>query len=133
MNDRPTPIDPGPDPIHTLRPDWKQIVMVCKDCEKRSKAPKKFGARQVAKALSSALRQARQPKTRIVQTTCMGLCPKKALAVAAPAADGQVRVIAWRKPDRGADALQALLGAAADRSHITSTLTLSSPNPSEQT
>lgn len=105
----PTPT-PATDAILTLRPGWKQIVMVCKACEKRSKGPKKFGARKVARALSSALRQARQPKTRIVQTTCMGLCPKQAVAVAAVAPAGAMHVIAWRKADDAGDALRALLG-----------------------
>ena len=105
----PTPT-PATDAILTLRPGWKQIVMVCKACEKRSKGPKKFGARKVARALSSALRQARQPKTRIVQTTCLGLCPKQAVAVAAAAPAGAMHVIAWRKADDAGDALRALLG-----------------------
>ncbi|MEO5733428.1 MAG: hypothetical protein ABIN96_07805 [Rubrivivax sp.] len=134
--------EPHSDPIHTLRPGWKQIVMVCKACEKRSKAPKKFGAKQLAKALSSALRQARQPKTRVVQTTCMGLCPKKAIAVSAVSAvsgvaalaagppGGAVRVIAWRKSDKPADALQALLGEAAPQ---VPSSTLSHTTPQEQT
>ena len=80
------------------------MLMVCKACEKRSKGPKKLDAKQLARAVSPALRQARVPKTRIVFTTCMGLCPKKAIAVATAAPDGTVNLIAWRKSDEAAAA-----------------------------
>jgi predicted metal-binding protein len=107
--------------IDVLMPGWNQLVMICQACEKRSKAPKKFGAKKVAHALSSALRRARQPKTRIVQTTCMGLCPKRAVAVAAGAPDGTVQVIAWRKFDDANAALQALLAAAVGANPLSPT------------
>jgi predicted metal-binding protein len=100
------------DAIRTLSPGWKQIVMVCKVCEKRSNGPKKFGAKKVAHALLLALRQARQPKTRVVQTSCLGLCPKRAVAVAACAPGGAVHVIAWHKRVDAGDAWRVLFGVA---------------------
>ena len=100
------------DVIHTLTPGWKQLVMVCQACEKRRKAPKKFGANNVAHALSLALRSEHHPKTRIVRTTCMGLYPKRAVAVAAASPNGTVHVIAWHKSDDANAALRALLDAA---------------------
>ncbi len=107
-----------------------QIAIVCKSCEKRSKGPKKFGAKKVARVLSQALRQARQPRTRIVQTGCMGLCPKKAVAVAAAASGGALNVIAWHKADDPVQALQTLFepstGAAGNPSPSSS---ISSPEP----
>lgn len=98
--------------IQIRRAGWKHILMVCKSCEKRSKAPKKFGAKALAKSVSLALREARVPKTRVVYTTCMGLCPKKAIAVATPAADGSVTLIAWRKSDDPAAAVAVLFPQA---------------------
>lgn len=98
------------DAVRSLTPGWNQLVMVCKTCEKRSHAPKKFGAKKVQRRLSSALRRGQHAKTRIVQTTCMGLCPKKAVAVAAGALDGTMHAIAWHKSDDADAALRALLG-----------------------
>ena len=98
------PSDEAVASIPLRHPGWKHILMVCKACEKRSKGPKKFGAKQLSKALSPALRQARLPKTRVVYTTCLGLCPKKAVAVATTAADGAVnsdRVAQVRRPTGG--------------------------------
>lgn len=103
----------NPSSIRVLRPGWKQIAMVCKSCERRGKAPKKFGAKQVGKALSRALRNARQPRTRIVQTGCLGLCPKKAIAVAAAAPGAALHVIAWHKVDDPQQALVALFSSSA--------------------
>ncbi len=87
--------------------------MVCKACEKRSRAPKKFSAKVLAKSISPALREARVPKTRFVYTSCMGLCPKKAIAVATPAADGSVTLIAWRKSDDPTAGVAVLFPQAA--------------------
>ena len=39
-------------------PGWKSVVLVCKACEKRSKGPKKLGARELAKAIGRACRDA---------------------------------------------------------------------------
>ena len=86
--------------IQSVRPGWQHIVLVCRACEKRKKGPKAgFGAKDVAKALSAAMRAARVPKSRIVLTTCMGICPKRAVAVAAAAPEGRVGVVAWHKSD----------------------------------
>ncbi len=104
---------PATDAVRTLRPGWKQIVMVCKACEKRSKGPKKFGAKKVARALLPALRQAGQPRTHIVPTGCLRLCPKQAVAVAACAPGGGLHVIAWRKGADAGAAMRVLFGVAA--------------------
>ena len=57
-------------------------VLVCAECEKRGDGPKKLEARDVRKALKHNLGEARF-KLRVVQTSCLGLCPKKAIALAA--------------------------------------------------
>ena len=87
-------------------------VLVCEKCEKRDKGPKKL----TTKVLRSELRQALggcHTKLRIVQTSCLGLCPKKAIAVAAvtPQA-GSVLAAVRRKRDVPALAA-GLLGPAA--------------------
>lgn len=98
--------------VQVRRAGWEQILMICKACEKRSKAPKKFGAKRLAKTLSQALRAAKQPKTRVVYTSCMGLCPKQAIAVGAAGGDGPVKLVAWRKADDAAAAVAVLFPQA---------------------
>ena len=91
-----------------LRPGWKSVVLVCKACEKRSKGPKKLSAREVAKDLARACRDADVPRARVVLTTCMSACPKKAFTVAAAAPDGRIEAIAFRRGDDAAEAVAAL-------------------------
>jgi len=57
-------------------------VLVCGECERRSDGPKKLEARAVRKALKHHLGDTRF-KLRVVQSSCLGLCPKKAMALAA--------------------------------------------------
>ncbi|KQM68349.1 hypothetical protein [Xylophilus sp. Leaf220] len=87
-------------------------VLVCEKCERRDKGPKKL----TTKALRAELRQSLgggRTRLRIVQTSCLGLCPKKAIAVAAvtPQA-GSVLAAVRRKRDVPALAA-GLLGTAA--------------------
>ncbi len=57
-------------------------VLVCGDCEERGSGPKKLRAREVRKDLKRHLGGVRF-KVRVVESSCLGLCPKKALALAA--------------------------------------------------
>ena len=58
------------------------VVLVCGDCEERSNGPTKLQARQVRKELRRDL--VHLPlRLRVVQSSCLGLCPKKAMALAA--------------------------------------------------
>lgn len=61
---------------------FRGAVLVCGDCEERSSGPKKLRARDVRKQLKHDLGAARF-KLRVVQTSCLGLCPKKAMALVA--------------------------------------------------
>jgi hypothetical protein len=79
-------------------PVLQSLLLVCKDCKKRSSGPGKLKP----KAVSSEIRRAtkdQRPKPRVVLTTCLGICPKDAMAIAfAGGADGtrvaEVRTIA---------------------------------------
>ena len=96
-------------------------MLVCKACEKRGKGPKKIGAREVAKQLARACRDAKVPRVRVVLTTCMSACPKKAFTVAAAAAAGGVATIAFRRGDDPAAAAAALFPAAPAETQSNST------------
>lgn len=60
------------------------VVLVCGECQERKDGPTKLDARQVRKELKHGL--AHLPvRLRVVQCSCLGLCPKKAMALAAVA------------------------------------------------
>jgi predicted metal-binding protein len=85
-----------------LRAGWKNVVLVCKACEKRRKAPKRLAAKALAKALRHACRDARLPRPRVVLTACMGACPKKAFTVATIRSGGVVMLAVERGDDAAA-------------------------------
>jgi len=66
-----------------LRPlKFAGAVLVCGACERRGDGPRKLEAKTVRKALKSNLGEARF-KLRVLQSSCLGMCPKKAIALAA--------------------------------------------------
>ena len=69
---------------HLVKVKFSGVVLICRECERRSSGPSKFTAKDVRKefkrnAGDSSLRM------RIVECGCLGLCPKKAIAVVASA------------------------------------------------
>ena len=58
------------------------LVLVCGECQKRSSGPSKMTAKDVRKALKGTLGKDRF-RMRIAESSCLGLCPKKSIAVAA--------------------------------------------------
>lgn len=80
------------------------LVMVCKACGKRSSGPRDARPKDVAKEFKRAGKDARL-KTRVVMTSCMGLCPKRATAVATVARDGKPAQFAIESLDQVAATL----------------------------
>lgn len=77
-------------------PRWRAVVLVCKACGKRSKAPKEAKPKAIAadvRRLTKGLPQ----RSRIVLTGCLGLCPKGATAVAVAGHAVGTRVVAIRR------------------------------------
>lgn len=78
-------------------PRWDTVYLVCKACGKRGSGPKDFKP----KAIAAAVRQrskAERPRPRVVFTSCLGLCPKAATAVARVGGDAEARIAAIRSP-----------------------------------
>jgi len=85
------------DPTHAALPTgelatvdvkFSGAVLVCGDCEDRGDGPRKLCARDVRKALKREIASHKDGKDarfrlRIVQCSCLGLCPKKAMALVA--------------------------------------------------
>ena len=102
------PAAPSP---RLLRAGWKRVVLVCKACQKRRGAPQRLTAAKLARALRRAGRQTSAVRTRVVLTSCMGACPKKAITVAG-ATDGEaIRMVAFRRHDDAGAAVEALFDA----------------------
>ena len=95
-----------------MRTGFRNVVMVCRVCEKRSKGPKKLGAREVAKTLSRACREGKVARPRIVLTSCLGACPKKAITVVAAAPGQALQMIAFRRGDDPQATVAELFAAA---------------------
>ena len=62
-------------------PSWRTVVLVCKACKKRKNAPKKLKSGELLREIQYGVRGI-NPKPRVVAATCLGLCPKRATAIA---------------------------------------------------
>ena len=60
---------------------------MCKACRKRGNAPNQLKAGALVRAIHEGLRPM-TPRPRVVTTSCLGLCPKGATAVALVAGNG---------------------------------------------
>jgi len=83
------------------------LVLVCGQCEKRGSGPSKLTAKDARKSLKRAL-GAQRTRMRIVESSCLGLCPKKSIAVAG-AAQGAPSVLAEVRNERDLKAVAARL------------------------
>ncbi|MDQ0037431.1 hypothetical protein J2W30_005207 [Variovorax boronicumulans] len=83
------------------------VVLVCGDCEERSDGPTKLKAKQVRKELKRDLVHV-PGRLRVVQSTCLGLCPKKAMALVAVAGGQQPIAAEVCRDDDVADFAKAL-------------------------
>jgi len=75
-------------PLATVNVKFTGAVLVCGDCEDRGDGPRKLCARDARKALKREIASHKAGKDarfklRIVQCSCLGLCPKKAMALVA--------------------------------------------------
>lgn len=92
-----------------VEPRWQAVLLVCRQCGKRSSGPKSLKAKDVMKTLRLAARTQR-PRPRVLVTGCLGLCPKKALAIARVGGPQAARLIGVKTTDEAEQAL-ALLNA----------------------
>jgi len=68
-------------------PSWQAVILVCRDCGKRSKGPQGFSTKEATSAARAAV-QAERPRPRVLRSSCLGVCPKRAMAVARVSAGG---------------------------------------------
>ncbi len=80
--------------VRAEAPSWQSALLVCKACGKRSSGPRRVKTKAVASEVKRLMRASR-PRARVVMTSCLGLCPKGAVAVAMVGAKpGGARIIA---------------------------------------
>ncbi|CAN5918218.1 hypothetical protein BH11PSE8_BH11PSE8_29220 [soil metagenome] len=96
------------------RPSWEAAVLVCNTCKKRSNGPRGFKAKAVVQEARRALRDMK-PRPRIVLTSCLGLCPKGALAVAVAGGGGETQICAIASLAQVEAAVPLLAGVARER------------------
>ena len=74
---------------------WQDIILVCRKCSKKCDGGfGPSGDQSLTRELKTALRGAgRRRTTRIVETKCLGLCPKGAVTVLPASQPGQVLAI----------------------------------------
>jgi predicted metal-binding protein len=61
-------------------PAWDAVLLVCRECRKRGNGPREPKPKQLVQALKHSVREQR-PRPRVLLTSCLGLCPKRATAV----------------------------------------------------
>lgn len=95
-----------------LRARWQQAALVCRQCQKRGSGPAKLKAKRLMRGLREGFGGARDAP-RIVPVQCLGLCPKRAIAVALPAEGGRLAIFAVTDEDELPAALAIARGDAS--------------------
>ncbi|CAN5394280.1 hypothetical protein BH10PSE17_BH10PSE17_09770 [soil metagenome] len=78
-------------------PNWDTVFLICKACGKRGSGPKVHKPKAIAAAVRQQSKDER-PRPRIMFTSCMGLCPKAATAVARVGGDQPASIAPVRSP-----------------------------------
>jgi len=89
-------------------PKWDAVILICKDCRKRKNGPEHLKAKALVKIARRHLHDA-QPRPRVVSVSCLGVCPKRAIAVACLGDELPPRVIRIETRGAFADALPLLI------------------------
>jgi len=91
-----------------LSPGWESLFLVCKDCRRRKDGPKHLKAKALAKEIKHQVKDS-APGARVVLTTCLKLCPKRATSVAFVGPLAKPRIAAIKSSAQLEKALSAFL------------------------
>lgn len=95
---------------------WDALFLVCTKCRKRKNGPDDLKPKSLIAAASRQMKKL-QPRPRAVLTSCLGLCPNKAVAVAFVGGGlGEPRIVAVTSVTQLDAAMPYLL--SADRLHV---------------
>ena len=95
-------------PIAITPTDWTQIILVCRKCSKKLRGGfGPDGKDTLPRALKAELRQTdRRRSVRVIETKCLGLCPKGAVTVLPASSPGAL--LAVSEGSSAADVLATL-------------------------
>ena len=87
-----------------VRSDWTGAILVCGKCSRKA-----GGDERLATALRKALgvKKGRRAAVGVVETKCLGVCPKRGIVVVDTARPGRWEIVA---PETSAPEVLALLG-----------------------
>ena len=96
-------------PIATIPTEWDHVILVCRKCCKKLHGGfGRNGAESLSRALKTELRATGRRKTiRVVETKCLGLCPKGAVTLLPASAPGAMLTVPAATP--AADILSRIL------------------------
>ena len=93
-------IKPPSSPIGARQASWRDLVILCRKCGGKLKGG--FGDEgrdDLRSILRQALRQAgRRRDVRIIETGCLGVCPKRAVVVLRGSMPGQLLIVPQGQP-----------------------------------
>jgi hypothetical protein len=92
----------------TFSPSWESLVLICRDCRRRKDGPKHIKARELAKEIKHRVKDS-APLARVVLSTCLKLCPKKATSVAYVTGLAKPRIAAIKSSGQLKKTLSVLL------------------------
>lgn len=99
-------------PAQVSRPSWGSVLLVCKACRKRAKLPATLKSKAVASAIRRELADEKR-RPRVLLSSCLGLCPKSALAMACVSERGAASIAAVQSPSQVVPTARALLDTGA--------------------
>ncbi len=89
---------------------WREVIILCRKCDRKLDGG--FGAKRrdsLRKVLREALRDAgRRGQVRVMETSCLGICPKRGVTALNATRPGTVHIIP--AGTAGAEAVVTLLG-----------------------
>ncbi len=95
--------------VPARRPRFEAVYLVCKACGKRGNGATKLTPKRLATLVRREAKGS-NVRTRVVATTCLGLCPKKAVALARAADAAPLAIVAVRSKRQVAAAVAELNG-----------------------
>jgi hypothetical protein len=103
-------IMPGNDVALSRPTPWREVLILCRKCGKKLDGG--FGTKR-KESLKDVLRQAlrdsgRRRQVRIMETSCLGICPKRGVTTLNASHPGTIHVIP--RGSDGAEAMRRLLG-----------------------
>jgi predicted metal-binding protein len=88
-------------------PSWDTVILICKDCRKRKNGLQHLKSKALVKIARRDL-PAASPRPRVASVSCLGVCPKHAIAVACLGYGSPPRVMRIESRGAFADALPLL-------------------------